>query len=163
MAAIFLIFGASAFAQNGSGVIVHNAMTKGHQGQHAAHMAGHKAGHPSGGRSAGHHGWKSSLNKEQQGKIEAMHLELSRDMAPLKAELVLRKAELKNLVTADDPNMVAVKAKIKKISAIKAKILLKKYSYIIKMRKILNPDQRRSFDIEFISNAEHWQGHYKRH
>jgi len=168
MAVMILTLSTAAYAETKSNVTVHSAMTRGHQGQQGAHMGAYKGGHPSGsgyakGHPAGHHGWKSSLDKTQQEKVEAMHLELSRTMAPLKAELVLRKAELKNLVTVDEPNMAAVKAKIKKISTLKSKILSNKYSHIVKMRKVLTPEQRRSFDMEFISDSEHWQGHYKRH
>ncbi len=170
MAAILLTFSTMSYAESKSNVRVYNAMTKGHQGQQAGHMAAHmggggKAGYPSGAHAsrtgAGHHGWKYSLDKKQREQVESMHLELSRSMAPLKAELAFRKAELKNLVTVDEPNTAAIKAKIKKITSIKSKIMWNKYSYTVKMRKVLTPSQRRSFDIEFISNAEHWQGHYK--
>ncbi len=152
MAAILLAFSTLSYAESRGGVQVHNAMTRGHGGA--------KMGH-----NAGHHGWKASLSKSQLEKVEAMHLGLSRDMAPLKAELAFKRAELKNMVTAVAPDMAAMKVKIKEVSAISAKMMEKRYSHIIRMRKILTPKQRLSFDLELISNSEHWHGggHHKTH
>ncbi len=104
------------------------------------------------------HSWKDTLDKTQREKIEALHLELKREMVPLKAELAFRKAELRNLVTVKSPDMAAIKAKIKQVSSIREKILAKRYAHIVKMRKVLKPEQRRAFDLEIISGAEHWRG-----
>ncbi|MFQ5427801.1 MAG: Spy/CpxP family protein refolding chaperone [Thermodesulfobacteriota bacterium] len=172
MAAILLMFSTISYAepQTQKGVIVHDAMTRGHGGipigpeaghPEGAHKAGYKGCSKKAGHPGGHHGWKTTLSKDQRDKIEAMHLALSRDMAPLKANLALKRAELKNMVTVDDPNIVAVKAKIKKIGAIKTKMLQKRYSHIVDMRKVLTPKQRLSFDLELISDTEHWQGGHK--
>ncbi len=107
----------------------------------------------------GHYGWQDSLSPDQRAKLESMHLEIKRNMGPLKAELAFRKAELKNMVTSKKPDMLAIKRKIKEIGALRNNIMVKRYSHIVAMRKILSPDQRRSFDIEFISGVEHWRSH----
>ncbi|MFQ5353971.1 MAG: Spy/CpxP family protein refolding chaperone [Thermodesulfobacteriota bacterium] len=145
MAAVFLTLSTMAYAEAQKGMIMHDAMTRGHGGLQMGHAAGH-------------HGWKASLNKTQKAQVEAMHLGLSRDMAPLKAELAFKKAQLKNIVTAEAPDMAAMKATIKEIAAIKAKMLENRYAHIVEMRKVLTDKQRLSFDLELISDAEHWHG-----
>ena len=158
IAAMFLSLSTISYAETQqNGAMVHDAMTRGHGGHQMGSPAGHKAGHM-----GGHHGWKVSLNKAQAAKMEAMHLGLSRDMAPLKAELAFKKAQLKNMVTAEAPDMTAMKAQINKIAAIKAKMLVKRYAHIVAMRKVLTSKQRLSFDLELISNTEHWSGGYKK-
>jgi Spy/CpxP family protein refolding chaperone len=155
IALIFFVFTGAAFAEKQKGksvaeshknmVLRSTAMSRAHGGtfRHAG---------------MGHHSWKDTLDKAQREKIEALHLELKRVMAPLKAELAFRKAELRNLVTVKTPDMAAIKSKIRQISSIREKILAKRYSHIVKMRKVLKPEQRRSFDLEIISGAEHWRG-----
>jgi len=136
-------------AESHKNVMLHSsAMTRAHGGAF--------------GQMRGHYNWKNSLDRTQREKIEALHLSLKRDMMPLRAELAFRKAELRNLVTTKKPDMGAIKRKIREISAIREKILTKRYSHIVKMRNILNPDQRRSFDLEIISGAEHWRGERER-
>jgi len=154
MTAIALSFATLSYAADThKGMAVHSAMTMGHG-------SGMKMGHPQvAGPQGGHHSWKDSLTKAQNEKMEIMHLSIKRDLAPLKAELEFRKAQLKNLVTTKNPNMAAVNSKIKEISAIRAKVMTKRYAHIVEMRKVLTPLQRQAFDLDFISGVEHWRGH----
>jgi Spy/CpxP family protein refolding chaperone len=157
--AILLTFaGISYAADTHKGAVASNAMTMGHGAMAAGHGL-RSAGHyrPS------HHNWKDTLSKAQNEKMEAMHLSIKRDLAPLRAELEFKKAQLKNLVTTKAPAMSAIKAKINEISAVTEKILTKRYSHIVEMRKVLTPAQRQSFDLDFLSGIEHWQGHHKGH
>jgi len=158
IAAIFLTFAGVSYADMHKGATASNAMTMGHSAMAAGH-GHHSAGH----YRPGHHNWKNTLSKAQNEKIEAMHLSLKRDLAPLRAELEFKRAQLKNLVTTKAPAMAAIKAKIKEISAIREKILTKRYAHIVEMRKALTPAQRQSFDLDFLSGMEHWQGHHKGH
>jgi len=154
MGAVFLTFAGISYAAGpDKDVVVHSAMTRAHKG--AAQKGHYSMEH---GRQ-GHHRWKDTLSKVQGEKMEAMHLSLKRDIAPLKAELEFRSVELKNLATTKNPDMAAIKAKIKVISSLKGNILTKRYSHIVEMRKVLTPSQRQSFDLDFLSGVEHWQGH----
>jgi len=158
IAAVFLTFAGVSYADMHKGAAVSAAMTMGHSAM-AAGQGHHLAGH----HRPGHHDWKNTLSKAQNEKIEAMHLSLKRDLAPLRAELEFKRAQLKNLVTTKAPAMAAIKAKIKEISSIRERILTKRYSHIVDMRKALTPAQRQSFDLDFLSGMEHWQGHHKGH
>ena len=132
-------------AQRGHMVVHSSAMTRGHSS-----MMGH-----------GCHDWKKTLDRSQREKIDAMHLALKREMAPLAAELALRKAELRNLVTSTRPDQGAMKRKIKEISALREKMMTRRYMHILQMRKVLNPRQRRSFDMELLSGRGHWRSHMR--
>jgi len=110
IALIFFVFTGATFAEMQKGksvaeshknvVIRSTAMSRAHGG---AFRHGNM----------GPHRWKDTLDKAQRDKIEALHLELKRVMAPLKAELAFRKAELRNLVTVKTPSMTAIKSKIR--------------------------------------------------
>ena len=154
MALVALVFTGAAYAEMQKGKSVaesHKNVMLRSSAMSRAHGGAFRHG-------GGHHSWKDTLDKTQREKIEALHLELKKGMAPLKAELAFRKAELRNLVTVKTPDMAAIKGKIKQISSIREKILAKRYSHIVKMRKVLKPEQRRAFDLEIISGAEHWRG-----
>ncbi len=148
MTAVFLTFAGLSYAETHKAVTVHSAMTRGHGG-------GMQMGH----HQPGHHQWKDTLSKAQNEKMEAMHLAIKRELAPLKAELEFRNVQLKNLATAKNPDMAAINGKIKEISSIRRKMLTKRYSHIVEMRKLLTPVQRQSFDLDFLSGVEHWRGH----
>ncbi len=162
MAAISLTFATLSYAETHKGVAVHSAMTKGHAGATQAHsLTGHPqiGYHQKGHHQKGHHHWKATLSTAQNEKMEAMHLAIKRDLAPLEAKLKLKKVELKNLVTEKSPDMAAIKGKIRGIGSLRTKVMIKRYAHIVEMRKVLTPAQRRSFDLEFLSGVEHWRGH----
>ncbi len=148
MAVIATVLLASAgftLAETHKNMMVHStAMTRGHGG-----VFGH----------GGHGRWRDTLDKSQKKKIDAMHLALKREMIPLRAELSLRMAELRNMVTVKAPDKTAIRKKIREIGALRDRIMEKRYSHILEMRKVLMPDQRRSFDLEFISGTGHWRSH----
>lgn len=112
----------------------------------------------SGGKHSGGLGWKATLTDSQKGKIDMLHLGLSREMSTLKAELMLRLAELNGLVTEETPDTGAVNKKIKEVAALKERMMKAKYSHIMDMRKVLTPAQRVSFDLGLVSGAAHGGG-----
>lgn len=100
-------------------------------------------------------GWLASLTAEQRQKIDAMHLQLAKEIAPLKAQLRMKKTELKLLVVEDKPDMRAIDKKIDEILALKRQIMHKRYAHKVEMRALLTPEQRVSFDLGLIGKHGH--------
>ena len=106
-----------------------------------------------------HHGsmrgkhWKSSLTDQQRSQINKLRLNYKKKKYMQKAKKKQAKVELALLVTSNSPNMTTINKKIDQIVAIKRQILRMKYSYKVKKRKILTPDQRVMFDMRIMKKA----------
>ncbi|MFQ5442205.1 MAG: Spy/CpxP family protein refolding chaperone [Thermodesulfobacteriota bacterium] len=115
----------------------------------------------------GHHGgkhmfskgWRDTLTDKQKAAIDRLHLGLAREVNTIKAELMLKKAELNGLVTAENPDTGAINKKIKEVVGLKEKIMKAKYSHIVDMRKVLTSVQRASFDLGLLRGGLHG-GHH---
>ncbi len=106
--------------------------------------------------------WLSTLSTEQRAKMDAMHLALRKEMSVLEAEVGLREAELKNLITRETPDKKAVSQKIDEIIGLKKEMMTKKYDHVMELRGILTPEQRTSFDMMFLGGMGHmgrWMEH----
>jgi len=106
-------------------------------------------------RDYGHDGpeWKDTLTEEQRSKADMMHLELEKSLSLLEAGLMVRKAELANLLVAEKPDTKAVTRKIGEIVEIKREMMEKKYGHMMEMRGILTPEQRVSFDMGVLKKV----------
>ena len=82
-----------------------------------------------------------------------MHLQLKKETSALKATKALRKVELNILITSDNPDMTAIETKIEELVNVKKQIMMKKYSHKVKMRAMLNEDQRISFDMGILGGG----------
>ncbi len=102
--------------------------------------------------------WRSTLTAEQRVKMDRMHLALKKEMNLLEGKIGLRKAELKNLVTADMPDEKEIHSKIDEIIALKKEMMTKKYDHVVELRGILTPEQRTSFDMMFLGWMHHMGG-----
>ena len=132
-------------------------------------MAGHRhqKGHPTHNRHRRHgtrllspH-WKQTLTKEQKIQIDQMHLELAKVKMTLKAKIKALKTELVLLSTADSPSRVAIENKIEELLAVKRNMMRIRYEHIANLRKVLNSQQRVSFDLDVLNRAA--QGKSKHH
>lgn len=119
------------------------------------HGMGH--GKARGGHLFGPH-WRASLTDDQKAEIDWMHLRLRREQHVLKAEISLKKAELKGLVTGEDMSTEDLRAKVDELLELKREYLLNKYQHMVEMRQVLTPQQRVSFDLGVLSRR-HGGGH----
>ena len=117
-------------------------------------------------RSMGQHGadhkmhlysenWRHTLTDKQKMKADQMHVEVKKKMAPLEAQKSFKEAELKALVTQDDPDISAINQKIDEILEVKREIMQKKNAHIVEMRDMLTPEQRLSFDMKLLTQKKH--------
>ncbi len=105
------------------------------------------------------HSWKKTLTDDQKAQIERMHLTLKKDTSVLKAQLGVKKAELKGLLLKDTPDVKAIDQKMNEVTGLKKEIMQKRINHIIELRKILTPDQRVSFDSAIMNANRHRWGH----
>ncbi|MFQ5561774.1 MAG: hypothetical protein ACE5FU_14490, partial [Nitrospinota bacterium] len=95
IALALLIMPCAGFAQ--AGYSGHAKM--GHPSKGGMHWKGHKKG-KMGGHIFGSN-WKETLTGEQKATIDKQHLELKKKLAPIKAQISLKKVELNNMILTD--------------------------------------------------------------
>lgn len=81
-----------------------------------------------------------------------MHLRLRQKQQVIEADISLKKAELNQLVTNENSDTDALRAKLDELLELKGEHLLNKYQHIIEMRQVLTPQQRVSFDLGILSD-----------
>ncbi len=106
------------------------------------------------------HSWMEKLADGQKSQIKRLHLELRKEMSVLRAELGVKKAELKALTLRDAPDTQAIDRKTDEIMGIRKEIMRKRINHVIDVRKVLTPEQRVSFDSAIMSGHDGWRrGH----
>ncbi len=99
--------------------------------------------------------WRHTLSEEQKQKADAMHIALKTESGPLKAKKALKKSELRSLVIQENTNQKALNKKIDEILEIDRELMQLKYSHMVEMRGMLNPEQRLSFDLGVLNPTGH--------
>lgn len=136
-----------------------SGMDKRHHGMSGSSPHGKKESKGHGGGMDGMHlygkSWRYTLTDEQKMKADAMHLELKKASAPLKALLSLKEAELNAMIVKDKPDMAAVGKKIDEILEVKRRLMLGHNEHKTHMRAMLTPDQRISFDMDLLGKGGH--------
>ncbi len=105
--------------------------------------------------------WQKTLSAGQQRRIEKMRLQTAREKSILKAKIRLAKTELALLVTDNSPDQNAINKKLNELMKLMRKKMELHYIHIIKVREILNKEQRVSFDLGVLHKAG--RGHGKHH
>ena len=143
------------------GIVLAEPSKESTRGQKDYGRKGHLLGHGMD-QSMGQHGsdykmhlysenWRHTLTDKQKTKADQMHVEVKKKMAPLEAQKSFKEAELKALVTQDDPDISAINQKIDEILEVRRKIMQKKYAHKVEMRGMLTPGQRLSFDLSLLT------------
>jgi Spy/CpxP family protein refolding chaperone len=91
------------------------------------------------------------LTDEQRKKVDAMDLETEKALLPLRGQIDVRNAELKQLMLADKPDAAAVEKKIDEIGALRTQIEKKRVLQQLAVRGLLTPEQRVDFDRNLLS------------
>lgn len=102
--------------------------------------------------------WSDSLNEVQKTKINSLHVDMKKQQSVIEAEIQLRDKELNLLLTSDRVDNKAVDSKIDQIMKLKRQLIRLRADHIVDMRRILNPEQRQSFDTQVLSRR-HQHGH----
>ena len=85
----------------------------------------------------GHHGKFAQLTPEQAGKLFDLRQKFLDDTASLRKEKMVKRAELRALWRAENPDEKQILAKLKEINAVKAKLQEKAVPFRIEVKKIL--------------------------
>jgi Spy/CpxP family protein refolding chaperone len=86
------------------------------------------------------------LNDEQQDKVDVFFTEMQKQINPIKADLDEKEAQLNKLMIADKPDNQAIVAKVKEIGDLKTKIQIAGVENRMKVRSILDENQKTRFD-----------------
>jgi Spy/CpxP family protein refolding chaperone len=92
------------------------------------------------------------LSKEQQSKVEDIHLKAMRDVEPLRAEMQKQHAALKLELTAEKYSESKVKNIQSEISRLRGELGSKRFATMRAVRETLTPEQQKKFDMHVLSN-----------
>ena len=98
---------------------------------------GHHWGH------CGHHGKLAKLTPEEAGKLFDLRQKYLDDTTSLRKDMVVKRAELRVLWRAENPDEKQILAKLKEINAVKAKLQEKAVPAMIEVKKILPKDEHK--------------------
>lgn len=87
------------------------------------------------------------LTADQETKIKALHLNLVKQILPIKNELAEKEAHLQTLSTAEKADMKAINATIDEISVLKTKMAKLHMQFRQDVRALLTEEQRVTFDM----------------
>ena len=98
----------------------------------------------------GHWGKLANLTPEQAGKLFDLRQKFLDDTASLRRDMVVKRAELRALWRADNPDEKQILAKLKEINAIRDKLQEKFVPFRIEVKKILpkDPGSKGSLSME---------------
>jgi len=94
------------------------------------------------------------LSQDQETKIDAMHLEMQKEMIPLRNKLDNLRSELHLLMTEEKADQGAIDSKIEAMSQVRTAIQKKKTAHHLAVRSLLNKEQRVKFDQRMLARGE---------
>lgn len=86
------------------------------------------------------------LSEDQRKKMKEIHLRTQKEITPLKNQVGEKKARLKTLTSADQPDMNEINKTIDEMSALKAEMQKKRLASRMEIRALLTEEQRLQFD-----------------
>jgi Spy/CpxP family protein refolding chaperone len=92
------------------------------------------------------------LSEDQQNQINDLHLQLEKELIPLKSEIEKLRNEMKLEMTAEKFNESKVKDLNDGISNLQKEIKLKHLLYRRAVRDLLTPEQQKKFDMQLLSD-----------
>ncbi len=93
------------------------------------------------------------LNDEQISKMTDMHLQMQKDMIPLRSKMQTLKGELKLVQTADKFELGKAEKIVKEMQALRTQMEMNRIKHQQEMRSLLNDDQRKKFDAHLLSGG----------
>lgn len=86
------------------------------------------------------------LTEDQKNQIKAIRLESGKKMVPVKAQLGVKRAELKALQVAEKADTKAINAKVDEVAKLQAELMKIGIDGKMKTRALLNDEQKLKFD-----------------
>ena len=86
------------------------------------------------------------LSEEQQAQLEAITTETMKEHLPIRSKLQTLKAELDELLIADNPNQGAINRKIDEMSGLRTEMQKARIDTRLRIRALLTEEQRVKFD-----------------
>jgi len=90
--------------------------------------------------------WKKTLTDEQKTELGKLHEALKKETAGVKDELRAKRDAARAAVAGDNPDREALGALTGEIAGLEKKLMDAKYGHMIKVRSILNAEQKAAFD-----------------
>ncbi|MEI6679033.1 MAG: periplasmic heavy metal sensor [Mariniphaga sp.] len=88
-----------------------------------------------------------NLSDAQKATFKESMMAMQKQLQPVKNELGEAEAHQKTLMTADQPDLIAINKNIDKIGAMRIEMAKIKTKYHLEMRSQLNDEQRLKFDL----------------
>lgn len=110
--------------------------------------------------------WKRTLTDKQRSELRQIKLSYKRQKYLLKAQLRQARVQLALHATSNKPSQRAIDKKIGEITRIKGKMIKLKVNKLVRVRRILTPEQRLSFDMKVLKKAykgKRCRHHRRRH
>lgn len=103
------------------------------------------------------------LKPEQIKKIKAIRLNVAKETVRLRSELELKQLELRELMSADDPDIRRIEAKIDEIAPLRTELQKKHIEHRLAMRDVLTPEQKTKLELMRGPGKPYHDGHRDRH
>lgn len=101
------------------------------------------------------------LTEDQKAKIKDFSNDFLKEINTLRADLAIKKAELRKLELAEQPDQNSINKKIDEIGELKTKIEKKRSEFHQKVRSILTKDQKVYFDTYCMRQGFRGQNYYR--
>ena len=98
------------------------------------------------------------LTKDQQKKMDEMRTVMMKERLQFQNQVAEKKAHLKTLSMADEPNMTEINKTIDEMYALKAEFAKKKAAHQQDVRNLLTPEQRLKFDMKHANKGMGMRG-----
>lgn len=90
--------------------------------------------------------WKKTLTAEQKNELGKLQDSHKNEMASQKAALREKKEAVRGIVASDTPDKEALSRLTGEIAALEKGLMDARYGHMIKVRALLNPEQKAAFD-----------------
>lgn len=98
------------------------------------------------------------LTTDQETQAKAIFTGIMEKTTPIKADVKVKQAELDQLMIADSPNEKAIYAKVDEISKLRAEMQKLRVEGKLKVRAILDEDQKAKFDANQLDGKRAKKG-----
>ena len=103
------------------------------------------------------------LTSEQIKKIKTMRLDMAKEKIRLRSELELKQLELKELLSADEPDMRRIEAKIDEMAPLRTELQKKRIEHRLAVRNVLTQEQRDKLELMRGARTRHHKGQRGEH
>jgi Spy/CpxP family protein refolding chaperone len=103
-----------------------------------------------------------NLTEEQIEQIHKLNTEVEAEITPIQSKLKIKKAELEELMIADNPSQKTINKKIDEISALETQIKKKRTAGRLQTRSLMTDEQKVWFDKKGLGRRG-MRGHRDRH